>query len=406
MSLLARNRDYRLFFSAAAVTNLGDGISVFAFPWLASLLTRDPILISLVAAATRAPWLIFSLPAGVFTDRGDRRKLMMAMDILRVFLTLAVVGLVFSESRDGAIYLLAALAFLLGSAEVLRDNAAQTILPSIVKPDDLERANGTLWSVEQIMGHFIGPPLAGVLIALALPLPFLLDAATFAVATLCVFAMNVPRQAAAEKSGGFWSQLLEGITWIRAHPLILRLAFMLGFMNYFHIIALTALILFAQDVLKLGPASYGFLLTAGAAGGVFGGLTGPKLIARFGPQASVFTSLLITPCAYLLIAFSTHPATVAAALFLEMSAAVFWNIVTVSLRQRVIPNGLLGRVNSIYRFLGWGMMPLGALSAGVIIAGLEPHIGQIPALRAPYLVAALGMGFVGIYGVFRLPRMQ
>ena len=159
MTLLRTNKNYRLLFSASAVSNLGDGVSALALPWLASLITRDPMLIATVAFATRLPWFICSIPAGVITDRYDRKHLMVGADILRILLTagLVVCALMIPQPAPAgaafaAILIVSGLAFLLGLAEVVRDNAAQTVLPSVVAKSDLERANGQLWSIEQIMG--------------------------------------------------------------------------------------------------------------------------------------------------------------------------------------------------------------------------------------------------------------
>ena len=199
--LIARNRSFGLLFSASAITNLGDGVSALAFPWLATLITRDPFLIGAVAFATRLPWLLFAVPAGVLTDRADRRRLMVQADLLRLLLTCGVIALILTVPRfpvaEAGRYILAlsALAFLLGCAEVIRDNAAQTVLPSIVAPADLEAANGQLWSVEQVAGSFLGPPLAGVLIAVAVPVPFALDAVTFGLAAWLVWMIAMPSSA-------------------------------------------------------------------------------------------------------------------------------------------------------------------------------------------------------------------
>jgi len=410
--LLTANRNYRLLFTASAVSNLGDGISALAFPWLATLITRDPVLIALVAAATRLPWFLFAIPAGVITDRVNRQRLMVQADILRLLLTLGVVGLILSgpalplpENADQAFILilgLCAAAFLLGSAEVIRDNAAQTALPSIVDKADLETANGQMWSVEQIMGQFVGPPLAGLLIAFAVPLPFAVDAVTFAIAAWCVWLIAMPARTAARLPTGFWPQMREGIAWIYAHKLILRLAIMLGVLNMLHMITLTVLVLFSQEILGLGAAGFGILLTAEAAGGVLGGLVAPRVIARIGANASLKIALGIFPLQYLVIALTTNAYVVAAALFIGMLAAMLWNVVTVSLRQRLIPDDLLGRVNSIYRFFGWGTMPIGALIGGGLVAVFEPDLGRQTALRLPFLVGGLGAVVLFIYGLARL----
>ena len=148
------NKNYRLFFLASAVSNLTDRVSALALPWLASLITRDPILIATVAFATRLAWFICSIPAGVITDRYDRKHLMADADILRMILTagLVVCALTIPQPAPAgaaftAILIVSWLTFLFGLAEVVRDNAAQTVLASVAAKSDLERANGQLWNI-------------------------------------------------------------------------------------------------------------------------------------------------------------------------------------------------------------------------------------------------------------------
>ncbi len=401
---LFRNRSYKLLLSATSVSNLGDGVSALAFPWLATLITRDPVLIGLVAFATRLPWFLMSIPAGAIVDRGDRQKLIVRADWLRMALTFGVIGLIlatpaFPPVSGEMVYILAlsGFAFLLGTAEVLRDNAAQTMLPSVVDKDQLETANGQLWTAEQVMGQFVGPPLAGVLIALAVPAPFVLDALTFAVAALAVAAMQLKRRDIPPRRP-LREDVAEGWAWMRAHPMVLRVAVMLGVMNGASLLGLTMLVLISQERLQLGAFGFGVLMTAGAAGGVTGGLLGPKLIARIGRVASLKLALLLFPTAFVAIALTTSPYVVAVALFFESLAALLWNIVTVSWRQRIIPDDLLGRVNSIYRFFGWGLTPVGALAGGVIVAMAESGLGRDQALQLPYLVGAVILTGVAIYG--------
>lgn len=413
MALLIANRPYRLLFSASAISNLGDGISALAFPWLASLITRDPFLISLVAVATRLPWFLFSIPAGVITDRYDRRRLMVQADLFRMLLTCGIIGLIVSApalplQSDPHFYIaaLCGLALLLGSAEVVRDNAAQTMLPAIVAKTDLEAANGQIWSIEQIMGAFVGPPLAGVLIALAVPAPFAVDAATFGIAAWLIWCIALPPRKDVPAKAPLWPQIVEGWQWLRAHSTILRLAIMLGLLNAISTMALTVLILFSQDILHLSAAAHGLLLTAGAAGGVAGGLIGPIIIAHIGGQRTTMLALTLFPLPLLIIGLTSSTVLVAIALFLEMIAALLWNMVTVSYRQRHIPDQLLGRVNSLYRFFGWGMMPVGALAGGLLVSLAEPQLGREVALRLPYLFGAVGLALIMAYGWARLRLQQ
>ncbi len=412
MATLAANRNYRLLFSASAISNLGDGVSALAFPWLATLLTRDPVLISLVAVATRLPWFLFAVPAGVITDRADRKRLMVQADLFRLVLTMGVIGLIATvptlpHEGDARIYIaaLAGLAFLLGSAEVLRDNAAQTILPSVVEPAQLEAANGRLWSIEQVMGSFIGPPLAGFLIAMAVPLPFALDALTFGLAAWLVWMMTTNLPAKGARSG-FWSELKEGARWMLAHLLVLRLAILLGCLNAVATAFLTILVLYSQEILGLGAVGHGMLLTAGAAGGVLGGLIGPEIVKRLGPSVVLTLGIVLFMTEPLAVWLTSSVALVAIGQFVTMFAAVNYNIVTVSFRQRAIPDDLLGRVNSIYRFFGWGMMPIGALAGGLIVSALEPTWGREAAIRAPYMFGVFAMGAMALYAglTIRLPK--
>ncbi|MEO1306388.1 MAG: MFS transporter [Pseudomonadota bacterium] len=406
--LLVANRNYRKLFSAAAITNLGDGISALAFPWLATLLTRDPTLIAFVAFAAHLPWLLFPLPAGVITDRLDRKALMVRADLFRLALTGGIVALILSvpsfPPEDGEItfiMVLAGLAFLLGSAEVLRDNAAQTALPSVVDKSELERANGQIWSVEQIMGSFVGPPLAGFLIAMAVPAPFVVDALTFGVAALLVASIKMPARAGREHRN-LWEEVVEGTRWMLSHRIILQLGIMLGILNAASIMTVTILVLYSQEILGLSSLGHGLLLTAGAAGGVIGGLVSPWLAQRLGRRASLLIAVAIMTAHFAIIAFTSNVWVVAAALFVEVFAALLWNVVTVSYRQRMIPDDLLGRVNSIYRFLGWGTMPFGALIGGGLVALAEPELGRALALRVPFFVGGLTTALLGLYAIFRL----
>ncbi|MEX0285273.1 MAG: MFS transporter [Paracoccaceae bacterium] len=407
MTRLWSLRDFRLLFSSSAISNLGDGVSALAFPWLATLITRDPMLIAMVAFATRLPWLLLSIPAGVWTDRLDRGRLMVQADLVRTVLTCGVIAVIlsapdFPPAREGLyIAAISALAFLLGAAEVIRDNAAQTVLPAVVPGDALERANGQIWSVEQVMGSFVGPPLAGLLIALAVPAPFLLDAATFAIAAGLVACMAIaPRLQPARRS--LVVEAREGIVWMLGHRTILQLAIMLGLMNAIALMTVTMLVLVSQELLGLSAAGHGFLLTAGAAGGVLGGLLCPRLADRLGQRQSLLVSLVLIGAAIAVIWVARSPYLVAVALFVEMFGALLWNVVTVSYRQRLIPDDLLGRVNSLYRFFGWGMMPFGALLGGWIVAAAEPEMGREAALRLPYLLGAGGMGAIWLYAIDRL----
>jgi MFS family permease len=398
--LLLRNRNYRLLFGAGALTNLGDGMVALALPWLATLMTRDPLAIAAVAAAGRLPWLFFSIPAGVIVDRTDRRKLIARADLLRAAIVLAILFLALGAPSAGAVWLLAGLAFLLGAAEVLRDNAAQTILPALVAADDLEAANGQMWSVEQLTGQFIGPPLAGFLIAIGIGLPFGVDVAALVLAAGLVWMISLHPQAPSVQS--FAQALRDGIAFMRADPALLRLAIVLGLSNFLAMAVITVQVLFAQEVLGLSAMQFGLILSVEAAGAIAGSLAAPHLLRRFGLHPCLYAAIAGWAIGYGMVGFSQNGLVMGLALFGVMFAAMLWNVITVSWRQRRIPSEILGRVNSIYRFFGWGSMPLGALAGGLVVAALEGTTGREVALRAPFLLAGALCVLLLFYALRRL----
>lgn len=385
-TLLTRNRNYRLLFSAGALTNLGDGLIVLALPWLATMMTSNAVAIGAVASANRLPWLLFSIPAGVVIDRASHRKLIARADLMRVGIITAILLLALSSPAQGLIWALAGLAFLLGCAEVLRDNAAQTILPTLVDGPDLEAANGQLWSMEQLTGQFIGPPLAGLLIGLGIAVPFGVDVAMLMLAAGLVWLITAPAPMPSETR--FVEALREGIGFMRRDRVLLRLAVVLGVANFIAVGVITMQVMFAQEVLGLTAAGYGVVLSVEAIGAITGSLMAPRLLRWFGADRCLAIAIGIWAVGYGVVAIAPNAAVMALALFAVLAAGMVWNVITVSWRQRRIPPELLGRVNSICRFFGWGSMPLGALAAGAVATLLEAPLGREMALRAPFVLAA------------------
>lgn len=409
--------NYWKLWTASVASNFGDGVAMVAYPWLASLVTRDGFKLGLVVVAGRLPWLLFSLPAGVITDRFDRRKLIVAMDLFRSLLTFGVIFLVLANQSDLVVsglfplpnenlllFALIAATFLFGMAEVLRDNSAQTLMPSIVDKAQLERANGRLWGAELVMNQFVGPPVGGLLIAMALVIPFVVHTGTFMISALILITL-VGTFRAPEREGPrptFGADLKEGFKWLWAHPLLKPLAITLGIVNASAMMAQTTFVFFAQDVLQLEPARFGLLLTAGALGGLAGSLGAPKVASKFSKGVALFMAMIVFAATQVVTGLAGSAVLV---WFMFLVGAFFvavWNVITVSLRQRIIPDGLLGRVNSVYRFFGWGMMSVGAIIGGLMVSVLDPVIGREWSLRAPFLAAAAVQVLLLIYAVPRI----
>ncbi len=393
-------KNYPLLWAASAIANLGDGIGIIAWPWLASLITRDPVAIALVAVALRLPWLLFSLPAGVITDRFDRRKLVISMDLFRfvalAFLAWAVwnaipIGLTAGFPTAPLYWILLFSALIIGFAEVLRDNAAQTLMPAIVPTERLEAANGRMWSIEVLMNSLIGPPVAGFIIAVAVPFAFLFNCLGFGFSAILIFAIRGDFKPKPRDRKPWKTELSEGFAFLWRNALLRNLALCLGIMNATYHMMTIGLILFAQDVLNLSAPQFGLLLTADAFGGILGGIFAEKVTRQLGAGLALRITLIVLSAQIAVVAVANH----AAPIWVMMAAASFvsmvWNSITVSLRQRHIPEHLLGRVNSVYRFFGWGMMPLGLIASGLSVKLAEVFLLHDLALRAPFVLGAAMM---------------
>ena len=413
---------YWRLWTATAISNLGDGISGVAYPWVASAVTRSPLLIAAAGFASRLPWLIFTLHAGVITDRFDRRKLIVAMDAIRGVLTL-IVGAIVLLNKDSLpslndlssvtdletnwpLYItLVITAFLFGLAEVLRDNSAQTLMPSVVEAENLEKANGRMWSAESLTHSFIGPPLGSLLIGVAIYLPFFVDAGSFFVAVALIASISgsfKPIQEKPREKINFKSEIKEGFRWLWSHDLLRPMAIILGALNLLGTMVAATFILYTQEVLNTSVFVFAVLGTAGAVGGIAGGLIAPKISVKIGSGPSLWLSLVMGPIGAVIIGTTSAWQVVWVVLLFQSFFSILWNTITVSLRQSIIPSHLLGRVNSVYRFFGWGSIPIGMFLGGGLVTIAQYFVSREMALRAPYFVgAALGV----LLFIFAAPRL-
>jgi MFS family permease len=411
---------YWKLFSATAISNVGDGMGLIAYPWLASAVTRNPLLIGLVSVANRLPWLVFSLPAGVITDRVDRRVTMVLCDGVRAALTavVAVVVLLASGSLPGvdeldtvtgtrpelyAVLLVATL--FLGLAEVLRDNCGQTLMPAIVEAPLLEKANGRLWGAELTANAFVGPIVGSAMLSISFALPFFFDAGSFAVAAGLVFLIaghyRAPQTAGATREP-WQKELREGVRWLRRHEVLWPMAVILGLMNAMAMMIFATFVLFAQEVLHTSATTFAILGTGGAVGGIIGSLAAPWISRTVGSGPSLALTMGGGALGAAIMATTSSWPVVWLATLLEAALGSLWNVITVSLRQSIIPDRLLGRVNSVYRFLGWGMMPIGSLVGAIVVGVADEYTTREVALRLPFVIAVVGYLALLAFGTRRL----
>jgi MFS family permease len=387
------SRDYWRLWWANAISSTGDGAFVAALPLLAVTITRDPRLVSVVTAATYLPWLLLSLPAGAVVDRYDRATLMWRAQAVQAAVVTIIAILV--VAHQASIEVLAVGGLLLGSAEVIFSNAAQSVLPALVPPELLPKANGSQQVSLTVGESFLGPPAGSLLFAAAAALPFGLDAASFAGSAGLLARLPRTRPAIENTTRPrIRAQIAEGLRWLAGHRLLRVIAVLLGIYNFANQMGQAILVLLATQTLHVSTRGYGLLLAASAVGSVVGGLVNPMLTRRLGLLPSLVLPALVDAAAFVGIGLAPGPIVVAALLAVQGFSVALWNIVTVSLRQRVVPGHLLGRVNSVYRMLGWGLMPLGALAGG--------FVAHAAGLRAPYIVAGL---LCGLSALVALPLL-
>jgi len=373
-------RHYWRLWWANAISSTGDGAFVAALPLLAVTITRDPRLVSVVTAATYLPWLLLSLPAGAVVDRHDRATLMWRAQAVQAAVVAVLAILIVARRADIAV--LAAGGLLLGSAEVIFSNAAQSVLPALVPAELLPKANGSQQVSLTVGESFLGPPAGSLLFAAAAALPFGLDAASFAGSAALLASLPKTRPAPESTTRRkVRAQIAEGLRWLARHRLLRVVAVLLGIYNFANQMGQAILVLLATQTLHVSARGYGLLLAASAVGSVIGGVVNPVLTRRLGLLPSLVLPAVIDAAAFVGIGLAPSPIVVAALLAVQGFSVTMWNVVTVSLRQRIVPGPILGRVNSVYRMLGWGLMPFGALAGG--------FVAHAAGLRAPYVVAGL-----------------
>jgi MFS family permease len=372
---------WKLWISSAAA-NLADGIFWIALPLFAIQLTDSPALVAGVALVARLPWLLLALVAGALADRLDRRRTMVAVAILR---TVVSAGLAFGILGDVVtLPILYVAAFVLGVGETLFDTAAQSIMPTIVDRDRLSRANGRLFAAELTMNQFVGPPLGGLLAGLALVFAFVGSALAFALGAIALsLLVGTFRPVARTTEATIVQEIREGLGYIRRHRVLRTMAAMVGVINLASSAVFAIFVLYAVAPGPIGLDEFGFgvLMMAMGVGSFVGSLIADRVERRIGRAALLTLAIALTGASQVVPGLTANALIVGASFAAWGIGVMMWNVVTVSLRQRIVPNRLLGRLNASYRLLAWGTQPLGALLGG--------FAGELLGLREVFILAGL-----------------
>ncbi|MEE1620022.1 MFS transporter [Zafaria sp. Z1313] len=376
--------------TSSALSNLADGVLKIALPLIALRFTDSPALIAGLGVALSLPWLLFALPAGALADRWDRRRSMLGANAVRCLVLLLLCAAFLGGFAQ--LWVLYVAAFVIGCTETLYDTSAQSILPQLVPAARLDAANGRLQAAELTTNQFIGPPLGGVLAAGGAALAFATPAGLWLVAVGALWmvrgSFRIQRTGTATT---LRADIGEGLRFLWSNIVLRVLALMVGGFN------LATSAMFAVFVLyAVGPASpmglsepaFGLLLTATAAGAVAGSLLAGQAAALLGRSRSLLIAIVTGAVLVGLPALTANPWAIGASFLVGGLGIALWNVITVTLRQRIVPAALMGRVNSGYRLLAWGTMPLGAAAGGLLAEwiGLRPVFAVFGLLTLALLV--------------------
>jgi MFS family permease len=368
---LARRPPFLAFWAGQGVSQLGVQLGQLALPVLAvSLLGARELDLGVLNAASMAAFLVVGLPAGAWVDRWLKRRTMIRADLVRMAAMLAVPILWWAGALE--MWHLFAVAAVVGTATVFFDVAYQSYIPLLVERELVADANGKLEATAQT-ARLGGPAIGGFLLTVvSAPVLFAGEALGYLFSAACLArirdAESTPQRA---EGSSLLREIREGTAFVAAHPLIRRIVASTAVGNFFSSITYVLMPLVILRELGLGPAGLGIMLSIGSVGGVLGALGAPRLAARLGEGPLLPLGLMAGGSAVVLfpLALAAGAGPLALALlsageFFMSFGVIVYNVIQVSMRQRVCPPRLLGRMNASIRCLVWGVMPLGSLAGG------------------------------------------
>jgi MFS family permease len=373
------------------LADFGDGVRLAAFPLLAAQLTRSPAAVAAVTAVQGLPWLLLGAGLGVVVDRTDRRRLMVAVDVARAAVIVALAAAILAHGAG--LWLIYVTAFVTGVGSALRDTAAATCVPRLVQPERLDQANARRIAGQIVGNELAGPAAGGALFGLAAVLPFAVNAGTLGIAVLLLLTLPgvfgpPPREPAPGEAApgeavpgrsSMWHDFAEGLRWLWRDRDMRDVTLVAGLISALDAAWFAVLVLYVVRDLHQQPGAYGLLLAVGALGGVAAGGLG-AVLARLGPWRSLLLGGAAMAASQAGLGLTSNVIVAAVMLLISSGAWALFNITAVTMRQRQVPAALLGRVTSLFGTVARGTEALGALAGGVLAA--------TAGIRAPMLVGA------------------
>jgi MFS family permease len=373
--------DFRWLLASSWTSNLGDGIALAAAPLLIASLTSSPVLVAAGAMMQFLPWLLFGLLAGAVADHHDRRRLVMLANGIRAVVVLVLV--VFLVTGQATVWLVLATAFLYGTAEVFADSAGSTLLPMLVKPADLGIGNARMQAGYLVANQLAGPPLGAFLFALGSFWPFLLQVLCVSLAVLLISRIaRTPVPEHPDSSGTTGHAIREGLRWLRHNAPVRTLVIIILVFNVTWAAPWGVLVLYATEHLGMGPVGYGALTTASAIGGMIAIFSFGWLEKHVSFSTLMRVCLSLEVLMHLSFALTTSPAVAFVIMFGFGLYAFVWGTISTTVRQRLVPMELQGRIASV-NMVG----VFGGLVVGQFIGGI---LAQLYGLTAPWWFAFAG----------------
>jgi MFS family permease len=383
---LLRQHDFRQLFVGDTISQLGTQLTLLALPVLAvKVLDANALQMGLLGFCEFLAFLVIGLPAGAWVDRWRKQRVLVSSDLVRA---VALGSLPLAWGLDLLSFpQLLVVALVVGGSTVFFDVAYQSYLPEIVPAADISEGNAKL-QASQSVAQIGGPAIAGVAIrVIGAPLTIAADAVSFVWSAFWIRRIRhqdtpPPR----DDRRPLVVEIREGLSFVLRHPLLWRITATTSASNFFSSMTGALLVIYALRTLGLDEGHLGLALGIGAAGGLVGALSAPRVTRRIGEGRVIpVSALLMWPGGFLmpLAGLVISPmAAVAGYMLFQSFSVVLYNVTQVSFRQRLCPRPLLGRMNASIRFLVWGVMPIGSLVGG--------FLGQTLGLREVWWIGAVG----------------
>jgi MFS family permease len=390
-------RRFWLLWSASTATNLGDGMRLVALPLLATSVTTDVRQIAMVTVATFAPVLLFGPFAGVLIDRINRRNAIAVAHLARALLLLGLAALIASDQVT--LGWVVAAAVLYGVGEAVADPASQAYLPQLIPAQQLATANSRLMAGQVIADQFLGRALGGLLFALSQFLPFTANAAVLLVAGTLLFTLPSARAATPDRDPAIGRvrsvgrDLREGFDALASSPLLRGLSILVGLWALAGGTFWGIGVVYALDELDSGEAGFGIMVSLSAVGSLIGAAIARRVIGRIGIFPTAMAGITVSAVTAAAMSVANHLLVAGGLLALNGVALSCWIILTITIRQTVVPAHLLGRVSAADRMLYAVSFPSGAALAGLLASAIGTRltflISAVPILLAALMVPSL-----------------